>query len=50
MYFVAKQGLANYLNRQLAESAVTWDLFDTILDRIARLAIPPQVVIGRMPA
>jgi len=35
---------ANYVTFQLAEVAVTRNLFATILDRIARLAIPPPVV------
>jgi hypothetical protein len=34
---------------QLAEVSVTRNLFAAILNRIARLAIPPPV-IGRMPA
>ena len=32
---------------QLAEVAVTRNLFVAILDRIARLAIPPPMVAGR---
>jgi hypothetical protein len=39
---------ATYVTFQLAEVAVTRNLFAAILDRIARLAIPPPVV-GRMP-
>ncbi len=35
---------AKYVTFQLAEVAVTRNLFATILDRIARLAIPPPVV------
>jgi hypothetical protein len=35
---------------QLAEVAVTRHLFAAILNRIARLAMPPPVVVGRMPA
>jgi hypothetical protein len=35
---------------QLAEVAVTRNLFGAILDRIARLAVPPPVVVGGMPA
>ena len=38
---------AKYVTFQLAEVAVTRNLFAAILTRIARLAIPPQVV-GRM--
>ena len=38
---------AKYVTFQLAEVAVTRDLFATILDRIARLALPPPVVAGR---
>jgi hypothetical protein len=30
--------------------SVTRNLFAAILDRIARLAMPPPVVVGRMPA
>ena len=37
---------AKYVTFQLAEVAVTWDLFVTILDRIARLAIPPPLAAG----
>jgi len=40
---------SKYVTFQLAEVAVTRNLFATILDRIARLAIPPPVV-GRIPA
>jgi len=38
---------SKYVTFQLAEVAVTRDLFAAILDRIARLAIPPPVVVGR---
>jgi DDE family transposase len=38
---------AKYVTFQLAEAAVTRDLFAAILDRIARLAIPPPLVAGR---
>jgi hypothetical protein len=40
---------AKYVTFQLAEVAVTRNLFAAILDRIARLAHPPPVVC-RMPA
>jgi hypothetical protein len=40
---------SKYVTFQLAEVAVTRNLFAAILNRIARLAIPPPVV-GRMPA
>ena len=40
---------SKYVTFQLAEVAVTRNLFAAILDRIARLALPPPVV-GRMPA
>ena len=40
---------AKYVTFQLAEVAVTRNLFAAILARIARLALPPPVV-GRMPA
>jgi DDE family transposase len=40
---------AKYVTFQLAEVAVTRNLFAAILDRITRLALPPPVV-GRMPA
>ena len=40
---------AKYMTFQLAEVAVTRNLFAAILARIARLALPPPVV-GRMPA
>jgi hypothetical protein len=33
---------------QLAEVAVTRNLFAAILNRIARLAMPPPVAAGRM--
>ncbi len=35
---------AKYVTFQLAEVAVTWRVFAAILDRIARLAIPPPRV------
>jgi hypothetical protein len=35
---------AKYVTFQLAEVAVTRNLFATILNRIARLAIPPPLV------
>ena len=38
---------ANYVTFQLAEVAVTRELFATILARIARLALPPPLVAGR---
>ena len=41
---------ARYVTFQLAEVALTRNLFAAILDRIARLALPPPVVVGRMPA
>jgi len=41
---------SKYVTFQLAEVAVTRNLFAAILDRIARLALPPPVVVGRMPA
>ena len=41
---------AKYVTFQLAEVAVTRNLFAAILDRIARLAMPPPVVAGQMPA
>ena len=37
---------SKYITFQLAEVAVTRNLFATILDGIARLAIPPPVVTG----
>ena len=37
---------SRYVTFQLAEVAVTRNLFATILDRIARLAIPPPIVAG----
>jgi hypothetical protein len=39
-----------YVTFQLAEVAVTRNLFAAILNRIARLAIPPPILVGRMPA
>jgi hypothetical protein len=41
---------SKYVTFQLAEVAVTRNLFAAILDRITRLALPPPVVVGRMPA
>ena len=41
---------SKYVTFQLAEVAVTRNLFAAILDRIARLAVPPPVVDGRMLA
>ncbi len=41
---------AKYVTFQLAEVAVTRNLFAAILDRIERLALPPPVVNGRMLA
>jgi hypothetical protein len=41
---------SKYVFFQLAEVAVTRNLFAAILNRIARLAMPPPVVVGRMPA
>ena len=41
---------AKYVTFQLAELAVTRNLFAAILDRIERLALPPPVVAGRMLA
>jgi hypothetical protein len=41
---------SKYTMFQLAEVAVTRNLFAAILARIARLAIPPPVVVGRLPA
>ena len=38
---------AKYVTFQLAEVAVTRSLFAAILDRIARLAIPPPMIAGR---
>ena len=38
---------SKYVTFQLAEVAVTRNLFAAILDRIARLAIPPPTVAGR---
>jgi len=40
---------SKYVTFQLAEVAVTRNLFAAILERIARLALPPPVVVGRMP-
>jgi hypothetical protein len=37
---------SRYVTFQLAEVAVTRNLFATILDRITRLAIPPPIVTG----
>jgi hypothetical protein len=41
---------AKYVTFQLAEVAVTRNLFAAILARIARLAMPPPVVVSGMPA
>ncbi len=41
---------SKYVTFQLAEVAVTRNLFGAILDRIARLAIPPPVLVCGMPA
>jgi hypothetical protein len=41
---------AQYVTFQLAEVAVTRDLFAAILDRVARLAIPPPVLVSGMLA
>jgi len=41
---------SKYVTFQLAEVAVTRNLFAAILDRIARLALPPPVVVGWMLA
>jgi len=41
---------AKYVTFQLAEVAVTRNLFAAILDRIERLALPPPIVDGRMIA
>ena len=41
---------AKYVTFQLAEVAVTRSLFAAILDRIARLAIPPAVLVSASPA
>ena len=40
---------SKYVTVQLANVALTRNFFAAILDRIARLAIPPPVV-GRIPA
>jgi hypothetical protein len=37
---------AKYVTFQLAEVAVTRELFAAILDRIERLAIPPPLAVG----
>ncbi len=37
---------SKYVTFQLAEVAVTRNLFAAILDRIARLAVPPPIVTG----
>ena len=37
---------SKYVTFQLAEVAVTRNMFAAILDRIARLALPPPVVSG----
>ncbi len=41
---------SKYTTFQLAEVAVTRNLFSAILDRITRLAIPPPVLVCGMPA
>ena len=41
---------SKYTPFRLAEVAVTRNLFATILDRIAQLAIPPPILVGGMPA
>jgi hypothetical protein len=41
---------SNYVTFQLAQGSVTRNLFTAILNRIARLAMPPPVVVDRMPA
>ena len=41
---------SKYTTFQLAEVAVTRNLFAAILNRIARLAIPPPVLVCGMPA
>jgi len=41
---------AKYVFFQLAEVAVTRNLFAAILNRIQRLALPPPVTAGRMLA
>ena len=41
---------SKYVTFQLAEVAVTRNLFAAILDRIERLALPPPVVAGRVHA
>jgi len=41
---------SKYVTFQLAEVAVTRNLFAAILTTIAQLALPPPVVVGRMPA
>jgi len=41
---------SKYVFFQLAEVAITRNLFAAILDRIARLAIPPPVLVCGMPA
>jgi hypothetical protein len=41
---------AKYVTFQLAEVAVTRNLFAAILDRIARLALPPPVLVSARPA
>jgi len=40
---------SKYVTFQLAEVAVTRNLFAAILNRIARLAIPPPVLVCGMP-
>lgn len=41
---------SKYVTFQLAEVAIARNLFATILDRIARLTIPPPVLVFGMPA
>ena len=41
---------SKHVTFQLAEVVVKRNLFAAILDRIKRLALPPPVVYGRMPA
>ena len=41
---------AKYVTFQLAEVAVTRNLFKAILDRIERLALPPPVIAGQILA
>ena len=41
---------SKYVTFQLAELALARNLFAAMLDRIARLAIPPPVLVCGMPA